>query len=350
MGFLHESLLLPNIQAKVYGLLDISEEWQQENKVGYQEAFRDIVLKPFREDEEINQEVNQYLVAYQQSRTEFSSFDHYIRMKILGYARTPCETHALALLYSYTYMPMHLDGNKKVIEREYQTFFKPYIYQKPSNVLMIDVGCGPMTACMALADFQQSLPAKKRLELDYLGCDIHSFMTDIALNFNRKKNQNDLFGDHFRGCYPDIKNPHWIEQVDCPVKDGGTLVFYFSYFWEQGGVTEEVGKWVDCVKRISLQARAEDTFLVYLNRDLGDSNSAYTEFKQRIRERPDTLEVISSEKCNHKYQSWSGLEEWLTQGIVPKARPKKRTDLHYEILRVDWKHYEDAGTDTNTPI
>ncbi|MCW3055247.1 MAG: hypothetical protein JWN14_4417, partial [Chthonomonadales bacterium] len=115
----------------------------QENKVGYQEAFRDIVLKPFREDEEINQEVNQYLVAYQQSRTEFSSFDHYIRMTILGYARTPCETRALALLYSYIYMPMHLDGNKKVIEREYQTFFNPYIYQKPSNVLMIDVGCGP---------------------------------------------------------------------------------------------------------------------------------------------------------------------------------------------------------------
>ena len=28
----------------------------------------------------------------------------------------------------------------------------------------------------------------------------------------------------------------------------------------------------------------------------------------------------------------------------PKARPKKKTDLHYEILRVDWKHYEDAGT------
>jgi len=168
------------------------------------------------------------------------------------------------------------------------------------------------------------------------------------LKDNKKKNQNDLFGDHFRGCYPDIKNPHWIEQVDCPVKDGGTLVFYFSYFWEQGGVTEEVGKWVDCVKRISLQARADDTFIVYLNRDLGDSNSAYTEFKQRIRVRPDTLEVISSEKCNHKYQSWSGLEEWLTQGIVPKARPKKRTDLHYEILRVDWRHYEDAGT--NTPI
>ena len=118
----------------MYGLLDISEEWQQENKVGYQEAFRDVVLKPLREDEEINQEVNQYLVAYQQSRTEFASFDHFIRMKILGYARTPCETLSLALLYSYTYMPMHLDGNKKVIEREYQTFFNPYIYQKLSLI------------------------------------------------------------------------------------------------------------------------------------------------------------------------------------------------------------------------
>ena len=65
--------------------------------MGYEEAFREIVLKPFREDEEINQEVNRYFVAYQQSKTEFSSFDHYIRMQILGHARTPCETPALAL-------------------------------------------------------------------------------------------------------------------------------------------------------------------------------------------------------------------------------------------------------------
>jgi hypothetical protein len=324
----------------VFSLLGISVERQQENKVSYQEAFHDIVLKPFREDEEINQEVNQYLARYQQNRAEFSSFDHYIRMKILGYARNPCETPALALLYSYTYMPMHLDGNIKVIEREYEGFFQPYIYQRSPNVLMIDVGCGPMTACVALADFQQSLPAGERLNLDYVGCDIHSFMTDIALKFHAKKDQNDLFGENFRGCYPDIQNPHWMEQGNCSVNDGGTLVFYFSYFWGQEGVSEEVDKWVDCVKRISLQARAEDTFLVYLNRDLDDSKSAYTEFKQKLSERPDTLEVIASEKCNHKYQSWSGLEEWLTQGILPKARPKKKTDLHYEILRIHWKHYQ----------
>ena len=128
------------------------------------------------------------------------------------------------------------------------------------------------------------------------------------------------------------------------VNNGGTLVFYFSYFWAQEGVSEEVDKWVDCVKRLSLQARAEDTFIVYLNRDLDDSHGAYTQFKQKTRERPDTLEVISVAKCNQKYQSWSGLEEWLTRGMLPKAMPKKKTDLHYEILRVNWKHYEDAGT------
>lgn len=318
--------------------------------MGYKEAFHDIVLKPLREDEEIHQEVTQYLAGYQQNRTEFSSFDHYIRMKILGYARNPCETRALALLYSYTYMPMHVDGNIKVIEREYERFFQPYIYEKPSNVLMIDVGCGPMTACVALADFQQSLSAQKRLELDYVGCDLHSFMTDIARKFHAKQDHNELFGENFRGCYPDITNPHWMEQVNSSVKDRGTLVFYFSYFWGQQGVSEEVDKWVDCVKRLSLEARAADTFLVYLNRDLGDSSSAYTEFKQKIRERPDTLEAISSAKCNHKYQSWSGLEEWLTQGIPPQARPKKKTDLHYEILRINWKHDEDAGIERNTRI
>ena len=222
--------------------------------MGYQEAFREVVLKPLREDEAIRQEVQQYLGAYQQSRSEFSSFDHYIRMKILGHARTPCQTQALALLYSYTYMPMHLDGNKKVIEREYETFFQPYLYQKLANVWMIDVGCGPMTACLALSDFQQSLPAKKPLELAYLGCDLQSVMTDIACNFHSKPNHKDLFGEHFRGNYPDINNPRWMEHLDCPLKAGGTLVFYFSYFWEQEGIPEEVGKWVERVKRLSLQA------------------------------------------------------------------------------------------------
>ena len=312
--------------------------------MGYQEAFREVVLKPLREDAEINHEVNQYLAAYDQCRTEFSSFDHYVRMKVLGYARTLCETRALALLYSYTYMPMHMDGNKKVIEREFSTFFNPYIYQKPSNVMMIDVGCGPMTACAAIADFQQGLQPKKRLELDYLGCDLQSFMTDIARDFSSKKSLNTLFGDRFKGRYPDIKDPNWFEQMGSSVKDGGTLVFYFSYFWEQGGLTEEVVKWVDCIKSISLKARAQNTFMVYLNRDLGDSGSAYTEFKQRIQQRPGTLEVVCVEKTNQKYQSWTGLEEWITEGIYPQPRPKKKTDLHYEILRINWKHFEDAGS------
>ena len=311
--------------------------------MGYQEAFREVVMKPLREDAEINREVNQYLAAYQQNRSEFTSFDHFVRMKVLGYARTLCETRALALLYSYTYMPMHLDGNKKVTEREYSTFFNPYIYQKPSNVVMIDVGCGPMTACVALADYQQSLQPGKRLELDYWGCDLELFMTDIARDFSSKKSQNTLFGDRFTGRYPDIKDPNWIELVDCSLADGGTLVFYFSYFWEQGGLTDEVGKWVDCIKSISLNARAENTFMVYLNRDLGDAGSAYTEFKQRIGQRPDTLEVVCAEKTNQKYQSWTGLEEWITEGIYPQPRPKKKTDLHYEILRVNWKHFEGDG-------
>ena len=217
---------------------------QQENTVGYQEAFRDVVLKPLREDEAIQQEVHQYLVAYQQSRTEFSSFDHYIRMKILGYARTPCQTPALALLYSYTYMPMHMDGNKKVIEREYETFFQLYLYQKPANVWMIDVGCGPMTACLALSDFQQSLPTKQRLELEYVGCDLQSRMTDIAVKFHSKANPTgSLWRAFSRTATRTSTNPHWREQVDCPLTEGGTLVFYFSYFWEQ--VAESRKKWAN---------------------------------------------------------------------------------------------------------
>ena len=245
---------------------------------------------------------------------------------------------------------MHVAGNKEVIKLKYKDFFKPYIYQKPANALVIDVGCGPMTACVALADLQQSFPAKKRIDLDYVGCDIQPYMTDIALKFADKESQNDLFGENFRGCYPDIKNTDWIEQVDCSVKDGGTLVFYFSYFWGQQGVSEEVGKWVDCVKRISLQARAEDTFIVYLNKDMDGYNGAYIGFKHRLSIRPDTLKTLERDQCNYNFRVWRGMEKWLTDDKLPTSWSKQSEHLHYEILRVDWRHYEDAGTDRNLSV
>jgi len=243
--------------------------------MGYNEAFREIVLNPLRDNEAVNRKVREYLVQWQEFRSQqpveeqkFWSFDYYIRDQILQRAQTSCTTKTLSLLYSYAYMPCHVDGNKAVIKRERDTFFEPFIYRKPTNVLIIDVGCGPMTACLALADDQQDRNADTRLNLDYVGFDIQPRMTDIALEFGRRKNQNDLFGENFRWCYPDGKNTLWIEQVRNSVKQNGTLVFYFSYFWGQEGVENDIAIWVDRVKRIALQAKAHDTFIAYLNKDM----------------------------------------------------------------------------------
>lgn len=320
--------------------------------MGYKEAFHDIVLKPFRDEYDVRLEMRKHFDAFRQTNKSQSAdaFDQYIRREVLKRAQVPCSTRTLALLYAYGYMPCHVDSNKTMIEHEYQTFFEPYIYSKPSNVLMIDVGCGPMTVCVALADYQQSLNPGTRLNLDYVGCDIQPRMTDIASEFGRRRDQNGLFGEHFRECYPDIQNTDWIEKIDCSVKDGGTLVFYFSYFWGQKGVSEAVRKWVDCVKRISLQARADDTFLVYLNIKTEKDNNIYKGFKKQLGEHSGALEIISSEKCNYKYQSLSGMEKWLTQNILPIPLPKESEHLHYEILRVNWRHYEDAGTERNIGV
>ncbi len=226
--------------------------------MGYNEAFREIVLDPFRENEGVNKELNFYLTKYREFKEQqplddqqYWSFERFIREKILRKAQTPCKTRCLSLLYTYCYMPCHVDANKVVIESEHECFFDPYIYRKPSNVLMIDVGCGPMTACLALADYQQTEKPDERLRLDYIGFDSEPHMTDIALEFGRRKYQNDLFGSNFRWCYPDGKNTLWVEQVRNPIKQAGTLVFYFSYFWGQEGAVKDIDRWVNRVKKIS---------------------------------------------------------------------------------------------------
>ena len=332
--------------------------------MGLDEAFEQIVVTPFCKDRNVYDESDPVSVELAELRNELEelryrheylsqyngkNFDKWVREDLLEKAQIRCDTRCLALLYTYTYLYQHLDANQEVIRRECKSFFDPYIYNKPSNVLMVDVGCGPMTACLALADYHQRQNASNRLNLDYIGFDREASMTDIALEFGRRKHHNDLFGPNFRWCYPTVKSSIWVEQVRGSINGTGTLLFYFSYIFGQPEFSAYVDEWVERVKKFSVTCRVQDTYIVYLNIDLkgsGTGQGAYSDFKNKLRINSNTLTVLRSESgLSYKFRCPRRLVDVVdgrcsSLGLDPISRPH----LNYEILRVSWKDYENSGT------
>ncbi len=79
-------------------------------------------------------------------------------------------------------------------------------------------------------------------------------------------------------------------------------------------------------------------------------NNAYVQFKEGLNIRPDTLTELTSQQCDYTHESWRGLEQWLTNQQLPVAKLITSAHLYYEILRVDWRHYENTGTVGNAGI
>ena len=124
------------------------------------------------------------------------------------------------------------------------------------------MGCGPMTAGLALVDWYQSKEYKP-LGLTYIGVDDAEHCRNFAESF---ANRHELFA---------MQNPP-IFRADCSefdvnelknyVTQNGTLLFIFSYVFGQDSCKQEhIEKWALFVRQVMTTCNAKHNLVAYIN-------------------------------------------------------------------------------------
>lgn len=85
-------------------------------------------------------------------------------------------------LYTLQYMGMHIKQNIKVFKK----YLKPWLKDNQGEIIFIDLGCGPMTSGLALAEVmsKQINYSDYKNNVTYLGIDISQNMVERALSIN----------------------------------------------------------------------------------------------------------------------------------------------------------------------
>lgn len=245
--------------------------------MAFEDAFRDLVLEQLKVDSTTIQ-----VARENPGRNNYGerNYDAAI-IRALDQAKTPCSTPTLALWYCYRYLNMHFDQFTEVINLEVDSF-KDQIFSKKGNLLMIDVGCGPMTSCLAMADYHLK-EYGSLINLHYIGIDNMLPMSNKASEFSKRA---DLFGpastflffDSWASCNP--------SSLKDKVSKDGTLIINFSFFFGQPGIeSSHAAELALFVRQVMTACQLKDMFVVFLNVDTTDyalTQQRYFEFRNHL--------------------------------------------------------------------
>lgn len=175
------------------------------------------------------------------------------------------------LLYCYFIMKGHLK-TASAIYRMNQAALES-LFSPDARVLFVDVGCGPATACLALADLVKSRT------FGYFGIDSATPMQNKALTLWQAAQSTSLIGPESTARFA----PSW-EEIDLGQLQEDTRVFLvFSYFFAShslnGGATESLVRFV-CALRGS--PKITMLIMVYMNASFASASRNYVAFKRRM--------------------------------------------------------------------
>src|SRR5947208_2193193 len=102
-------------------------------------CFNQVVLDPLR----TNDNVGRLL------RELGEEFDRHLLRDVLCQATVRCESILMARYYAYSYMLMHHDALLRVCDLE-RNRLESSVFAHNGNSLIVDFGCGPLTAGLAL--------------------------------------------------------------------------------------------------------------------------------------------------------------------------------------------------------
>ncbi len=197
------------------------------------------------------------------------------------------------------YMDMHLQQNIEA----FKTCLEPTLFQN-GDVLFVDLGCGPMTAGLALADVvtREFDVADYKERIAYLGIDISKNMCAVARRINEKYNVYSCF----KVVKADGFDPQIIETLK---RNYTTAILNFSYVlsprtYKHSNQELEAKKlaqnWHNFVVG---HAGFQHTRIIYHNPDTAYSHKNWEEFCAILRKEPtqggDMCYTIGDiERCN----------------------------------------------------
>jgi hypothetical protein len=154
-----------------------------------------------------------------------------------------------------------------------ESLFKPR-----GRVLMIDVGCGPATACLALADLLQ------RPVIGYMGIDSAAAMRSRGQTFfDNAKDQEDQAGLLHRASGAAFK-PCWTDVPARKIPPESCVMLVFSYFFASKSLTDhDVNALAEWVAEIASTRTNRPLLLFYMNSPDDRANERYYQFKRCLR-------------------------------------------------------------------
>jgi hypothetical protein len=267
------------------------------------DAFESVVLEPLRQDQETSKLLQNEV-----------DFDTVLRQK-LDRGRAPCNTERMALWYCYTYMLMHLDAYQTVITQQVN-FFDELLLDSNNELLMIDFGCGPLTAPLAMADHMKQIPCG--VILSYIGIDHMETMLQKSSEF-----ASHVFKPYWTPILVTSWNAVNLANLVKPKK----IIFNFSYFFGQVLTQTQIQECAKLVIAVLLEYKIDDVHLIYLNKDDCGYQPNYHYFKGLMDLPIETINPISYRYRRFRNLKFSG---YGTSGLT----------LHYEILKLDWRSYQ----------
>ncbi len=204
-----------------------------------------------------------------------------IRRHIIEYGRADFTTgynelsaDEKTLLYCYFNMRKHFYTSSFVFEKIYDSL-KAIFADQEKTAVFIDLGCGPLTSGLALADLHFE-KTQALLNINYIGIDISQSMLDKAkkfVNYNIFSNESK---SHF-ARKPELIGKSILDEyigLDNPIVINASYLFASSSLKELA-LAEFINK---LVKKYS----TSNIYFTYQNPDRQDRNQKYLNFKSQL--------------------------------------------------------------------
>ncbi len=277
------------------------------------EFIETAVLEPLREFKE-----TQSLLE-----THGKDFDRHLLSAVLDQGRRESDSMLTARYYAYCYMLSHHDAMKHVLSKN-RKLFQKNILDHNGNLLIVDFGCGPLIAGLALGTLTNEV-AGAPLDARYAGIDDNEHVLELAKEFEACP----VFGENFKATYAKDWN---LADVPALVEFGQGakgLVLVFSYFFGQSRATDKIEKLAEYCQAVLRAVQPEHATLIYLNSVHEDAGPNWIEFAKYM--------GIPAEDTRDNY------DFRIFQGLASKPKEfsnnQLRPSLAYSVLSLDWRQY-----------
>lgn len=259
-------------------------------------------------------------------KSKGSDFDDYLRTTLLDRGKAAIKTLHMALSYAYTHMLQHYDALWSIFQSEAEQFDE-IVFDHGSHLGIVDFGCDPLTAPLAIAD-ELALRNGQRLRARVFGIDKSKAMRYLAACFAGCKH----FDGDSKFYWSKTWNSEALERASLALEDVESIVFVFSYFFGQ----ENIGK-VENIARfcqdLLLRVRPAKAKVLYLNSSLAAHGAKFAEFAEFMKVRP------MLKRMNYEFRYYRRLSEFPE----PDRLATEGEPLIYCMQGLDWRDY--VGTE-----